>query len=60
MAERVHTERYRATWVRRPSLPKGQGTLRPLGIPAMEDTLLQTAVAQRLEAISAHDFLPGR
>ena len=33
MAERVHTERYRATLVRRQYIPKGQGTLRPLGIP---------------------------
>ena len=59
-AERVHTERYRATLVRRPSIPKGPGTLRPRGLPAMEDTRLQTAVAQRLEAISAQDFLPCR
>lgn len=60
VAERVHTERYRATLVRRQDIPKGQGTLRPLGIATMEDTLLQTAVAQRLEAISAQDFLPCR
>lgn len=58
VAERVQTERYRATWVRRQYSPKGQGKLRPLGIPAMEDTLLQRAVAQRLEAIYAQDFLP--
>ena len=60
VAERVHTERYRATLVGRQSIPKGQGTLRPLGIPASEDKLLQTAVAQRLEAISAQDVLPCR
>jgi len=58
VAERVHTERYRATLVRRQYIPKGQGTLRPLGIPAMEDKRLQTAVAQILEAISEQDFLP--
>ena len=50
LAERVHTERYRATLVRRQSIPKGQGKLRPLGIPASEDKRLQTAVAHRLEA----------
>ena len=44
--------------VRRQSSPKGQGTLRPLGSPAIADTRLQTAVAHRLEAISAQDFLP--
>ncbi|HSX81732.1 MAG TPA: reverse transcriptase domain-containing protein [Candidatus Saccharimonadia bacterium] len=60
VAERVHTERYRATLVRRQDLPKGQGKRRPRGMPAMEDTRLQTAVAQRLEAIYAQDFLPCR
>lgn len=58
VAERVQTERYRATLVRRQYIPKGQGKRRPLGIPAIEDTLLQTAVAQILEAIYAQDFLP--
>ena len=29
VAVRVHTERYRATLVRRKYIPKGQGTLRP-------------------------------
>jgi retron-type reverse transcriptase len=51
VAERVQTERYRAKLVRRQYIPKGQGKRRPLGIPAIEDKLLQTAVAQRLEAI---------
>ena len=58
LAERVQTERYRATLVRRQYIPKGQGKLRPLGIPAIEDKLLQTAVAQILEAIYEQDFLP--
>jgi len=58
VAERVQTERYRAKLVRRQYIPKGQGKLRPLGMPAMEDTRLQTAVAQRLEAIYEQDFLP--
>ena len=43
--------------VRRHSIPKGQGALRPLGIPATEDTLLQTAVTRRLDAIYEPDFL---
>jgi RNA-directed DNA polymerase len=38
-------------------MPTGDGTQRPLGIPAVEDKLLQRAVARLLEAIYAQDFL---
>lgn len=36
-------------------LPKGNGTRRPLGRPALADTLVAKAVARLLEAISAQD-----
>ena len=39
-------------------MPQGEGTQRPLGIPAVEDKLLQLAVARLLEAIYEQDFLP--
>src|SRR5712692_8578261 len=55
--ERLTQKRYRATLVRRHSLPTGDGTQRPLGIPAVADTLLQLAVARLLEAIDEQDFL---
>lgn len=58
--ERVTTQCYRAKCVRRHSLPKGNGALRPLGIPATEDTLLQMAGARLLDAIYAPDFLSSR
>jgi retron-type reverse transcriptase len=58
--ERVKTQCYRAKFVRRHSIPKGNGALRPLGIPATEDTLLQMAVARILDAIDAPDFLSSR
>ena len=57
LVERVTTTCSRAKWVRRHSIPKGHGALRPLGLPAPEDTLLQTAVARRLKAIDEQDVL---
>jgi RNA-directed DNA polymerase len=57
LVERLKQKRYRAKLVRRHDIPKGDGTQRPLGIPAVEDKLLQLAVARLLEAIYEQDFL---
>lgn len=57
LVQRLKDKRYRAKLVRRKHIPKGGGKTRPLGIPVLEDKLLQMAVARTLEAIWEQDFL---
>jgi len=58
LVERLKGKSYRAKLVRRQYIPKANGKLRPLGIPAIEDKLLQCVVARILQGIYEQDFLP--
>ncbi len=53
---RVHSGAYRVKPSRRSYIPKADGGLRPLGIAALEDKILQRAVVEVLNAIYEEDF----
>jgi group II intron reverse transcriptase/maturase len=59
LLNRVKSGRYRAPPVRRVNIPKGNGTeTRPIGIPTLEDKVLQRAVLMLLEPILEREFHP--
>jgi group II intron reverse transcriptase/maturase len=64
---RVQGGSYRAKPTRRTYIPKADGRLRPLGVAAVEDKIVQRAVVEVLNAVYETDFLgfsygfrPGR
>jgi group II intron reverse transcriptase/maturase len=57
LSERLKRGAYRAKPVRRVFIPKADGRLRPLGVTALEDKIVQRATAEVLNAIYETDFL---
>lgn len=67
LSERLATGRYHARPVLRGYIPKGDGQERPIGIPVLEDKIVQRATVAVLNGIYESDFLgfsygfrPGR
>jgi RNA-directed DNA polymerase len=57
LSQRLARGTYRASPVRRVYIPKGDGRQRPIGIPALEDKIVQRATVKVLNAVYEQDFL---
>ncbi len=57
LLERAKSGRYQAPPVKRVHLPKSETETRPIGMPTVEDKVLQRAVKMLLDAVYEEDFL---
>jgi RNA-directed DNA polymerase len=56
LSERLRRGAYRAKPVKRAYVPKGDGRERPIGIPVLEDKIVQRAAAEVMGAVFEMDF----
>jgi RNA-directed DNA polymerase len=57
LAESLSNGQYQPQPIKRVNIPKGDGKTRPLGIPAVKDRVVQTALVKVIEPIFEKEFL---